>query len=432
MLLASLNCFSALLNNGGKGSFHIIPMYATSNGLNTQVTITNDFSGLAAVKIHVKEANNSQPIYSYNVYIEAGDTWTFALGDVATEEGSQTVHVTTDKTCPPFTPQITQYNTMNSTVINTNPSRVKNGHIEIIQMGVADRTNFGYLWFPATGLDQIFNCEGPENAFNTGGIWDSSDTYVNTNILPPNDSLMVEASILDISEGANYPIPVTSFSDFFEAGQSYHTRPESAHPTLDDAKAQATIWASETLRQLTFNSGREAVSALLLKDKLEVPFFLSENVAAISSISLLNIDNSNTNCEVSDGDTINGRFFHRSGYHDPSEDLQDTRLCHKLSVINMNTNRNIFDAQNHVQLNLENLTTDAGVFEINFPDPISLIGTDIQTQEQFSFTGLPFIGMIFNRATNANAAPGLLAQYGLTQPLSGKPTVLTINSSEVK
>ncbi|WP_154223938.1 hypothetical protein [Marinicella rhabdoformis] len=431
LLLTSCLSHSAMLNNHGKGSFHIIPFFSTDENLNTQVTISNTAHEISAVKIHIKESQNGQSLLSYNVYLSHYDTWTFALGDVMTETGSKTVHASTDRSCPPFMTPVTESNPISVTTINDSPTRLKNGYIEIIEMSTADLQNTNnYGYFPFTNEGEVHNCSTPEAQFNQGGIWHGDATYVNAAMKPPEDSLIVEASIINVPQGTQYPIPVTTFSDFFEAGKSYHTRPDSPLPTLAQAKPQASLMVEGKLKTLDFDTGLEAVQTLLLKNKLETPYFVSRNVAALGSISLLNMAglSSNPSCDI----LINGKFYHRSGYSDPNDQLQDSPFCNDLTLISLNSTNGLFDSTNQINIDGSGLTASEGVFEINFDNHIQITGTDSITQQQYSFSGLPIVGIVFNRATNANASPGLLAQYGLSFPIKGEANVTTIDNNDEK
>lgn len=57
----------------------LVPYYTVNNNLNTTVSVTNPTDAPKAVKITFREGLNGYAVLSYNVYLDAFDTWVFAL-----------------------------------------------------------------------------------------------------------------------------------------------------------------------------------------------------------------------------------------------------------------------------------------------------------------------------------------------------------------
>lgn len=426
---------AVILNNNGKGEFHIIPLYTTSNTHNPLVTVTNDSGISTAVKIHIKASLDSLPALSYNVYLTPYDSWTFALGNSVVNNEITTIHASFDNSC---TPTLNHLGTALQLSDNT-PGSEQLGYIEVIEMGKAEGNQPSNL--PVFPIDNpqngTFHCQPTLNAFATNGPWDSEETYINDRLIAPDNSLLVEASILQVSDGAQYPVPVTTFADFFPDEQAFHTHPASHLPTLNDADNQAMLWIDGSPMTLTFDNGVDAINALLLKSILKAPFIIIDGIAAINSISLslptAPLSESVTNneqCNTFASHDFDVRFIDRSGSTIPSLNIENLSFCGYTSVLNFNQNRTLFEAINQTPIDTSLLNTQEGVFIMTFSNPMTIEGVDTNANQAYAFQGLPVIGTTFNRATNANASPGLLAQYGTSQPVMGEPTISVVNSSK--
>ena len=85
------------LNHQGTGETLIFPFYSTENGNDTFVNFANSTDGYKAVKVRIVEAQNSQEVLDFNLYLSPQDHFSFAI--TATEEGGAKL-ITADNSCP--------------------------------------------------------------------------------------------------------------------------------------------------------------------------------------------------------------------------------------------------------------------------------------------------------------------------------------------
>ena len=150
--LMGLPTQSALyVNHQGTGETLIFPFYSTENGNTTLVNLSNPTSAHKAVKVRILEAQNSQEVLDFNLYLSPEDHFSFAIA--ATGTGGAKL-ITADRSCT--VPQIdldqgvefrnAKYlgdkqssdpaaaNDFN----NTGVARTQTGYLEIIEMGQLD------------------------------------------------------------------------------------------------------------------------------------------------------------------------------------------------------------------------------------------------------------------------------------------------------
>ncbi|WP_154223936.1 hypothetical protein [Marinicella rhabdoformis] len=434
LLLTSCLSHSAMLNNNGTGEFHIIPLYSTSNNLYSTVTISQipvDGWRGTAVKIHVKPSLNSEPILSYNVYLTPNDKWSFAVGSQTVGGVRKLIHSSFDNSCTPEFEAVAWENGETDRDI----SDLTFGYIEVIEMGQFEfnESNPDGV-FPIVDYLGNFDCQDIDNAFQTDGVFDSDSTYTNHGLLPANNSLSVESSLINVPEGVQYTVPVTTFSNFFPDDEAFHTRPNSNLPTLNEAKPESLIWLDGMATNLTFENGIDAINALLLKSSLKTPFITFDGIAAATGISLtmptwaFNENSSQgPSCDAQHTYTFKTRTIDREGKSNP-DNSSTHALCGNTTLINLKTERSLFGEVNEQDISPSN--NHEGIFAIEFTDVMTITGTDEATDKQYALSGLPVIGVTFNKATNANAAPGLLAQYGVSQAINGRMNISVIDTDK--
>ena len=84
------------VNEQGTGETLIYPFYSAQNGNNTLINVANVSSGHKAVKIRILEAQNSQEVLDFNLYLSPEDHFSFSIS--ATEDGGAKI-VTGDNSC---------------------------------------------------------------------------------------------------------------------------------------------------------------------------------------------------------------------------------------------------------------------------------------------------------------------------------------------
>ena len=123
------------INELGTGETLLFPFYSAENGNNTLVNIANASTSHKAVKVRILEAQNSQEVLDYNLYLSPEDHFSFSIS--ASAEGGAKM-VTTDKSCT--SPEIPADGEAFRTIkfdgdTNNGLSRTQVGYIEVIEMG---------------------------------------------------------------------------------------------------------------------------------------------------------------------------------------------------------------------------------------------------------------------------------------------------------
>jgi len=137
------------INHQGTGEALIYPLYTAQQGNDTYITVVNTTETAKAVKVRILEAQNSQEVLDFNLYMSPEDHFSFAI--TASGEGAKLV--TADKSCTvPAIPaggvdfvnnlfqddkgaDDAKTTTVDESFDNTGLSRTAIGHIEVIEMG---------------------------------------------------------------------------------------------------------------------------------------------------------------------------------------------------------------------------------------------------------------------------------------------------------
>ena len=138
------------LNHQGTGETLIFPFYSTESGNATLINLANATLDYKAVKVRVLEAQNSQEVLDFNLYLSPEDHFSFAIS--ATEEGGGQL-VTRDNSCTVPAIPADGVAFRNSKYAddkqetdpadaadfdNTGIGRTQTGYLEIIEMGQLD------------------------------------------------------------------------------------------------------------------------------------------------------------------------------------------------------------------------------------------------------------------------------------------------------
>jgi hypothetical protein len=145
------------INERGTGETLIYPFYSAENGNNTLVNIANTTTDTKAVKVRIIEAQNSQEVLDFNLYLSPKDHYSFSIS--ATDDGGAKL-VTGDNSCTvPAIPADgvafrgsnysedkvetkddpdTAADESKDNFDNTGLGRTQVGYIEVIEMGQLD------------------------------------------------------------------------------------------------------------------------------------------------------------------------------------------------------------------------------------------------------------------------------------------------------
>lgn len=312
------------LNPDGLGQVLIYPYYTVNAGNTTLLSVVNTTDEVKAVKVRFLEALNSREVLDFNLYLSPFDVWTGAVvPDSQTDTNSAARLITNDNSCT--VPIITATNARfrNDFYIGSRDddgpndlARTREGHVEIIEMGVVvDDEDFTGTDFPLpldpaneTGVDEDGATNGDTFATDAthvdgepddcqslvdswaNGTW-SDDAFAD--IDEPTGGLFGAGSIVDVANGTNLSYNADAIDGFYTLPAStfdpvLHTSPGSILPSLSQAQtapgeADSIIFNNGALITLDFVNGRpDAVSSVYMHDQIFNEYNTSETTLAAS------------------------------------------------------------------------------------------------------------------------------------------------------
>ncbi len=453
LLLLSCQASAVLINPKGVGEFLVIPYYTVNNGLNTLVNVTNTTEKGKAVKINFREGLNGHAVLSYNVYLDAYDSWTFGLiatnstvpGFVGQDSAFQ---ITMDQSCAPFLNKSRQeflpFELLDG---SQDMQRAREGYIEIIEMGELSESLAEALNFSSNST-LAENCAALDLAW-TNGFWNDEVGQLSPEQMNPvTGGLSAEVNIINVAEGINYSIPVTTLADFFAEGSIAHSNPADTSLSFDAAKPEAYVVTEDGVFDLGFDTGTDAVSALFMADYLISNYELTPVVASESETIIaqptrrfyVNDDNISApfsdsaqalNCDMNTygGSQFELKIFDREGnfqeelgghvLRPPEPPACGAVFSYSISSEATAATQSILTGSRNfinVVVDLEQLSIDSGFIRTDFIGDRSIIGRN-DNDEPVEILGTPLLGLTLQKYTNAGAMEGLLAQYGSSHPV---------------
>ncbi len=453
----------------GIGQVLIYPYYtaqkfdpATNASLNTTYSIVNTTGDAKAVKVRFLEGDNAIAVLEFNIYLSAYDVWAGVTG--AKDNSYRPGHIggahrADENTCASFINPLDGYY---GTIEDFNPflietldgvsaaeavTRTLDGHFIAIEMGTLNETDAALVDHGITGLPS--GCQELENRWRVpDGAWLTGDATLG----PVSGGLYGGATILDVVEGYAISYEAIALEDFWgDDLQGQHTKPgDFMAPSLSDAAplsrvikdqafdASGTYDGGGYVLTTHWPTGRgiDAVSALFMTSTItnEYVFDAARNaktewvitfptkhhyVAAEPTAPFSNVWDGEKACD-------NYKF----SIWDREEQVASPLTCDPVSdpifcppVICYDTNvaeflrpgeapnisSEILGSDNRVFFVGPALTqaTASGWATIRFEEPTMVLTGG----EGASFRGLPAVGFMLQRYTNAAAQPGLLAQY---------------------
>jgi hypothetical protein len=311
------------LNPDGLGQVLIYPYYTVNtNGsgdnLNTLFSVVNTTNQGKAVKVRFVEGYNSREVRDFHVYLSPYDVWTAALfklpdqdqANLVTDDNSCTVpqikgatgnglgQLADGRTYLPFTNA--RYAGTFEDGGPTGLARTREGHFEIIEMGVVDNVDgvsgaaqnsiAAITHNPTTGVPA--NCNKVVGAWRgvPAGYWVQDPTV---DILPPTGGLFGSALLVDVQNGVSAGYSADAIDGFLVDGngvnENLHQRPGDLLPSLSSVggtsgTATAYVFDNGKLIQATYdgigNRPVDAVSALFMQNNLFNEYVLGGAAAA--------------------------------------------------------------------------------------------------------------------------------------------------------
>ena len=428
-LINSTTSIAANLNPRGAGQALIYPYYTVNNDLNTLVSVVNPTSDVKALKVRFLESDNGQPVLDFNAYVGPFDVWTAALSATAT--GAQLS--TADNSCVPFlgNPQPFLDFAFVLDPGSDAEEREREGYLEIIEMAVVTDA---VLTPSATHVNGVpANCGTLAAAWLPGGQWFIDPT---DGVEAASGGLFGQAIIVDVAQGTAVSYKADAIDSFYAEGDFLHTDPGELFPSMASADPTSLIIEAGQPIQSNWNTGEDAISALYMRDSIFNEYVLGSGIDAktewvitfLTKSLYVNSDAPRAPfssqfsglegaCEMfflQDLFDRNGQFIDIGfGAVDPPPPPRtfcwNTNVFEffnfQLDGLGPRTQSEILGSTNLVTLNTNPFFS--GWLEMRFPFTSTL--TD--TQDNYTYRGLPVVGFAVQTYTNLNAQPGLLAQY---------------------
>ncbi|WP_154223939.1 hypothetical protein [Marinicella rhabdoformis] len=470
VLLAAFQSSAVNISSTGKGEFLLIPYYNLTNEYNATVNVFNHDDKGKAVKVHIREGISGLSVLSYNIYLAPKDSWTFALGPVLSthvghENQKSGTHVSFDRSCAPGLNKSGKE--FSGVPFNVPEERIhdmyrtREGFIEIIEMATIDPESEIHDHLIADASGEPAACQSIEDLWQTNGLWAIDGEQATSHLLPPTGSLSANATLINVPEGIQFPVESVVFSNFFDDNVIYHTAPNSSEPTLNNGTKEASMVIDGEFLNLLFQNGEDAISALIMTGYYESQFNLESTTAAATEIGLSfptrrfyilsnsflrppfhgssdPFNNHGSPCSLTNGGTeVSGSSIDRNGdFIPPGAGYWIPYIpkfaCGSTATLRLSQNG---DSPPNLIFYSEHAETIGAYLPFNSTGSGYFIGrienrpmwqvTNQATGQPVTLHGSPVIGTTFQKATNANAAPGLLAQYGYSAPVITYPPRIT-------
>lgn len=304
------------LNPDGLGQVLIYPYYTVNAGNVTLISVVNTTDRAKAVKVRFLESLNSAEVLDFNLYLSAFDVWTATISgagagaQLATEDRSCTVPNVFAQQPIAFRPFEYEENNPDILGLIGEPGllRVRQGHIEMIEMGVL--INEGPdLFNPAAAATHSAGvpagCGTLEAAWSPGtGRWATTDGARAVNA--PTGGLFGAGAIVDVAFGRSLNYNADAIDGFFTASglpldpqavattADLHSSPGDTLPNLSNARTRTDLVLGDVAVANIFDNGRlatatyqtdgfpNAVSAVLMNRFIYNEYNISTGLAAAS------------------------------------------------------------------------------------------------------------------------------------------------------
>ncbi len=290
------------VNSDGLGEVLLYPFYTVEGGQDTYITVVNTTDYVKAVKVRFLEALNSQEVLDFNLYLSPYDHWSAVLTTNAAGDGVLLRTGDTSCTAPAIPAAGVQFRNLGYTNFNSanqnadggpaDLNRTRQGHVEIIEMGILDDQATGAFGAEAAATH---NSSGvPANCTLLRAAWEENPVgsgNVVGNWSDPTRNLIFDADlagglygygvVINPTEGTNATYDAVAIDNF--AATILHARPGSILPNLGQGIPSADIIEGNTISTLTYASGQgglDAVSAVLMHDTIANDYVLEPGLDA--------------------------------------------------------------------------------------------------------------------------------------------------------
>jgi hypothetical protein len=260
---------AVMLSSGGTGQVLLFPYFTANANNNTLISIVNTKATPKALRVRFAEGENGRDALSLNVYLNSHDVWTATIG-LAVSSAATTL-VTSDKSCTvPAIPgsgvlfSNAAFSGASADAGSAALSRTHEGYIEVIEMGtLTDAT----LASTCTALVAAWQSDGlfSQNplarlANATGGL------YGNGYIINVEQGTVFAYAATALEDFRVDPLDRPRGSS---ASVALHAAPGDAHPNLSDALSDparriaiASVQTSAGVIAATYSAPSRAIDAV--------------------------------------------------------------------------------------------------------------------------------------------------------------------------
>ena len=283
------------INPDGLGQVLIFPYYTSRASFVTTIALVNTTSSTKAVKVRFLEGKNSREVLDFNLFMSPQDVWTGAI--VATANGARLV--SNDNSC--VTPSIlfaetgidgnglsfNEFKNYQYTGANADSAsfptldRTREGYFEVIEMGIVVNAQVaGYIKHGTSGVPA--NCAALDALDpGSGNVTNIFPNVTQTFLSAPTGGLAGRAGIINAATGANYTFEPTAV-DAWNNAVSY-SQAGFVTPSLSNVfPLTSNVFANGGLFSATWAAGRDAMSAVLMRDTVMNEFILDAGTASLT------------------------------------------------------------------------------------------------------------------------------------------------------
>ncbi len=463
--LLSINANAAVhINDEQTGEAILLPFYTVANGLNTYINISNDRNETKIIRVVLREGVDSKRALSLNVFLSPFDSWTATLG----VNQNKAAIIAADDSCSSLGDNNTIYDLWTDEV-DTDPqdplteeeilARIGAGWVEIFELATVANEQA-----TLSAAIQNRDCAFLNQQYESG-IWLDD---LNFQLGPTSGGLHASITLIDVLNGFMTQTPATHFADFYPTGTIAHTAHTDELPNLSSADTTSLLIHDGEAISSGWSTGYQAITALLMKEEISSEYNITPGIGAwtewVMTMPTLRFYQNNDDTApfsfVGDGmygGAFDGLFFFPfpgcrfgidlynrmgaldlqypgCGAVDPTPPSVNGNPL-SIWVLKDNQNFSVEPILAHAEArNIDAITVfdvpqyDEGIakFYLASFSQATLSGINPADSEPMQYKGLPVIGFAFTRFINANAQPGLLANYGAAQPYRSSRSISPI------
>ena len=272
------------LNPDGLGQVLIYPYYTVNKSQDTLFAVVNtDPINGKAVKVRFLEGYNSREVLDFNLYLSPNDVWTATVSQTSDTGGGQVS--TTDQSCTdpsvldnsPVLFRTAAFDGSRPAPADDGPhdiTRTREGYIELISMGDID---------PASELAGLITHQDGVPP----GCGSVNDAVASAGVVAPTGGLFGEADIINVGEGTIFPYTADAIDGF--SAVPLYSPSSNLNPSLQDANsadavngvARAFVFTNGgQLVTVDYAFGVDAVSAVYMSDAIYNTYIVSSGLGA--------------------------------------------------------------------------------------------------------------------------------------------------------